>query len=115
LTEGKFSTTGIYFNPNSASIKPESYAVLKEVADVLKENQSMNITIIGHTDADGDDQYNLELSKKRSQSVKHTLANDFGIAEGRMKTDGKGESNPVSDNNTPSGKAANRRVEFIRQ
>lgn len=115
ITEGKFSTTGIYFNTNSANIKPESYGVIKEIADVLKENSTVNILIVGHTDADGDDKYNLDLSKKRAESVKQNLVKEFGIAESRIKTDGKGEAVPVSDNNTTAGKAANRRVDFIKQ
>jgi outer membrane protein OmpA-like peptidoglycan-associated protein len=70
---------------------------------------------VGHTDADGDDKYNFDLSKKRAESVKQNLVKEFGIAESRIKTDGKGEPDPVSNNNTSEGKAANRRVDFIRQ
>lgn len=114
LSEGKFTTTGIYFSTSSATIKPESYAVIKEIAAVLTENNSLNLKIIGHTDDDGDAKYNLELSKKRALAVKQTLVSDFGIEESRIKTDGRGEAVPVSGNQTPAGKAANRRVEFVR-
>src|SRR5690606_40177269 len=61
LTEGRFSTTGIYFNTNSADIKPESYGILKEIADVLAQNPEVKISIIGHTDSDGDEAHNLDL------------------------------------------------------
>ena len=68
----------------------------------------------GHTDADGKDDANLDLSKRRAASVKAALAKEFGIDESRMETDGKGESEPIDKNDTPAGKANNRRVEFIK-
>jgi OmpA-OmpF porin, OOP family len=115
VEEGKFSTTGILFNVNSASIKPESYGVLKEVADVMKKNEGIKVKILGHTDSDGGDAANLELSKKRAAAVAKALADEFGIDAARMATDGKGESVPVGDNKTKEGKGQNRRVEFIKQ
>lgn len=114
LTEGKLITHGITFDSGSDKIKPESYGTLKEIAGVLKENSDLKVKIIGHTDSDGGDAANLELSKKRSAAVKNTLTQEFGIEASRMETDGKGESEPVSENSTPSGKANNRRVEFIK-
>lgn len=114
LDEGKFSTTGILFDVNAATIKPESAGVLKEIGTVLKENEGIKIKIIGHTDSDGSDAANLELSKKRSAAVKAALAADYGIDESRITTDGKGESQPVADNKTKEGKAQNRRVEFVK-
>lgn len=114
ITEGKFSTTGIMFDVNSATIKPESYGVLKDIANVLTENAAVKVKIIGHTDSDGDDSGNLALSKKRSESVKNTLSQDFGIDKARLESDGKGETEPASPNTTPEGKANNRRVEFIK-
>jgi len=114
ITEGKFSTTGILFDVNSATIKPESFGVLKDIANVLTENAAVKVKIIGHTDADGDDGNNLALSKKRSESVKEALSKDFGIDKSRLETDGKGESEPASANTTAEGKANNRRVEFVK-
>ncbi|HYH15478.1 MAG TPA: OmpA family protein [Flavisolibacter sp.] len=114
LTEGKFVTSGIHFDVDSDNIKPDSYGILKEVATVLKENEAVKIKIIGHTDSDGDDAHNTDLSKRRAESVKNALANEFGISSSRMATDGKGESTPVSTNYTPVGKAQNRRVEFTK-
>jgi outer membrane protein OmpA-like peptidoglycan-associated protein len=115
VDEGKFTTTGILFDVNSANIKPESNGVLKDIADVLIKHPDIKVKIIGHTDADGSDQANTDLSRKRAAAVKTALANDFAIAEDRMETDGKGESVPVADNKTKEGKAQNRRVEFIKQ
>ncbi|HLO79649.1 MAG TPA: OmpA family protein [Chitinophagaceae bacterium] len=115
VDEGKFTTTGILFDVNSANIKPESSGVLKDIADVLTKHPDIKVKIIGHTDADGSDQANTELSRKRAAAVKTALAKDFAIPEDRMETDGKGESVPVADNKTKEGKAQNRRVEFIKQ
>jgi OmpA-OmpF porin, OOP family len=114
ITEGKLVTHGIYFDSGSDRIKAESYGTLKEIANVLKENAGVRVKIIGHTDSDGTDVLNLELSRKRSLSVKNTLSSEFGIDASRMDTDGKGESQPMDKNDTSEGKANNRRVEFIK-
>lgn len=114
LTEGKLVTRGILFDVNSDKIKPESYGTLKEIAKVLSDNPDVKVKIIGHTDNDGSDESNLDLSKRRAASVKNSLASEFSIDGARMETDGKGESEPAVDNNTPEGKANNRRVEFIK-
>jgi outer membrane protein OmpA-like peptidoglycan-associated protein len=114
MEEGKFSTTGILFDFQSAVIKPESYAVVKEIAGVLKDNPSAKIKVFGHTSSDGDDKANMELSKKRSAAVKDMLVSEFSIDGGRIETEGKGETEPIGDNKTKEGKAQNRRVEFIK-
>ncbi len=72
------------------------------------------VIIVGHTDSDGDEASNLELSKKRATSVKNALSSDFGIDASRMETDGKGESQPEVPNKDAISKAKNRRVEFIK-
>lgn len=113
LQSGKYVTTGITFGVNSAEIRPESYGVLKAIATNLKAASGVKVTIVGHTDSDGDDAKNLELSKKRAESVKKSLVSDFGIDASLLETDGKGESEPVSPNDTPQNKANNRRVEFV--
>ncbi|HUC81699.1 MAG TPA: OmpA family protein [Flavisolibacter sp.] len=114
IDEGKFSTTGILFDVNAATIKPESNGVLKELGGLLNEHKDVKIKIVGHTDSDGSDAANLELSKKRADAVKAALAKEYSIDESRIQTDGKGESVPVGDNKTKEGKAQNRRVEFIK-
>jgi OmpA-OmpF porin, OOP family len=114
LTTGKFVTYGITFDVNSDKIKPESYGTLKDIANVLKDNAAVKVKIIGHTDADGDAAKNLDLSKRRAQSVKNELNKSFGIDASRMETDGKGKTEPVAPNDTPANKAQNRRVEFIK-
>jgi OOP family OmpA-OmpF porin len=114
LTQNKWVTHGILFDVNSATIKPESYGTLKEMANVLKEIADLKVKIVGHTDADGKDDANLDLSKRRAASVKEALSKEFGIDASRMETDGKGENEPIDNNTTPAGKANNRRVEFIK-
>jgi outer membrane protein OmpA-like peptidoglycan-associated protein len=114
LTQNKWVTHGILFDVNSANIKPESYGTLKEMANVLKENPDLKVKIVGHTDADGNDANNLDLSKRRAASVKAALAKEFSIDVSRMETDGKGESESIDKNDNPAGKANNRRVEFIK-
>ena len=114
ISDGKFSTTGILFDVNSANIKPESYGSLKDIADVLQDNANVRVKIIGHTDSDGDASVNLALSKKRAEAVKSFLTSGFKIDASRMETDGKGASDPVADNKKSEGKAQNRRVEFVK-
>lgn len=114
LEEGKFSTTGILFDFQSAVIKPESYAVVKEIAGVLQQNPSLKIKVLGHTSSDGDDKANMELSEKRAAAVKDLLASEFSIDGARIETEGKGETQPIADNKTKEGKMQNRRVEFIK-
>ena len=114
IEEGRFSTTGILFDFQSAVIKPESYGVVKEIAGVLKENAGLRIKVIGHTSSDGDDKANMELSKKRAAAVQAMLVDEFGLDASRIETEGKGETEPVADNKTKEGKALNRRVEFVK-
>jgi len=78
ITEGRFVTRGILFDVNSDKIKPESAGALKDIANVLKDNASVKVKIVGHTDADGDEKVNLVLSEKRDAAVKAVLINDYG-------------------------------------
>ena len=115
MTEGKIVSYGIYFDVNKDIVKPESYGSLKQIATILSENPDVKIKIVGHTDADGADAANLDLSKRRAAAVKAELVKTFGIDAARMDTDGKGEAQPVAANDSPANKALNRRVEFIKQ
>lgn len=114
MTEGKLVTYGIYFDVNKDVVKPESYGTLKEIAAILNEVPDVKVKIIGHTDADGADAANLDLSQRRAASVKNELAKSFGVNGDRLVTDGMGETQPVAPNDTPANKALNRRVEFIK-
>jgi outer membrane protein OmpA-like peptidoglycan-associated protein len=114
IEEGKFSTTGILFDVQSAVIKPESFGVIKEMATVLKDNPGVKVKVIGHTSNDGDDAANMELSRQRAAAVKDAMVKEFGIDASRIQSEGKGETQPVADNKTKEGKMQNRRVEFIK-
>lgn len=115
LTEGKIVSYGVYFDVNSDKLKSESSGTIMEIGNILKENPTVKIKIVGHTDADGDDKANLDLSKRRATAVKNALVNNLGIDAARIEADGKGESEPVAPNDTATNKALNRRVEFIKR
>lgn len=115
MKEGKLVSYGIYFDVNKDVVKPESYGTLKEIAAVLNEVPSVKVKITGHTDSDGNDAANLDLSKRRAASVKAELIKSFGVNGDRLVTDGAGESLPVTSNDSPANKALNRRVEFVKQ
>jgi uncharacterized protein (TIGR02145 family) len=115
LKNGKIISYGIQFDVNSDKLKPESYSTLKVIADIMKENPDLKILVVGHTDSDGEDALNMDLSKRRAISVKSELTGKFGVEASRLETDGKGESEPIADNNNSVNKAKNRRVEFIDQ
>lgn len=114
LTEGKLVTYGIYFDVNKDVVKPESYGTLNDIAKILNEVPDVKVKIVGHTDADGQDAANLDLSRRRAASVKNELVKTFNVNGDRLLTDGLGEGQPVAPNDTPSNKALNRRVEFIK-
>jgi outer membrane protein OmpA-like peptidoglycan-associated protein len=87
---------------------------LKDIAAVLNEVPDVKVKIFGHTDSDGADDANLDLSKRRAASVKAELAKSFGVNADRLETEGMGEAKPVAPNDTPVNKALNRRVEFVK-
>jgi len=112
--EGRVSTQGIYFATNSDRIRPESTPTLKEIGEMLTAHPALRLSIEGHTDGDGEDTYNQQLSERRAAAVKTYLVETFGIDTGRLETAGHGESKPVGDNATPEGKQQNRRVELVK-
>ena len=114
LAEGRISTNGILFNSGSADILPQSMGIIRQISQVLNQDPSISLNIVGHTDSDGTDASNLALSKSRAESVKKALETVYGISGDRLSTEGKGETEPVADNSTVQGKAQNRRVEFIK-
>ena len=87
----------------------------KQIAEAITSESEKNILIVGHTDSDGSDSYNQDLSERRAASVKKALVDDFGVSAARLTTKGKGETEPVTSNDTAMNKAKNRRTEFIIQ
>lgn len=112
--DGRVATQGILFATNSDRIRPESTPTLEDIATILREHPSLRLAIEGHTDADGADDYNQQLSERRAAAVKSWLVEDAGIDAGRLQTAGFGESRPAADNASPEGKQQNRRVELVR-
>lgn len=110
---GYVALTGILFDTGKATIKPESTPLLNEVASLLKNDKSLKLSIEGHTDNVGDKRANVELSKRRAESVVKYLAGN-GVDGKRLKSDGKGDSVPVADNRSEEGRAKNRRVELVK-
>ncbi|MGF1596656.1 MAG: OmpA family protein [Acidimicrobiales bacterium] len=102
----------IRFAPNSAGIDPASDAVLVQVGELLAQLPDIPFEVVGHTDDAGEEETNLVLSQDRAAAVVTRLA-ELGIDPGRMSSRGEGESNPIADNATADGKAANRRIEFV--
>ncbi|MAE81901.1 MAG: hypothetical protein CMB80_04140 [Flammeovirgaceae bacterium] len=102
--------SGLLFALDSYDLKPETRNNLNELAETLNKYDNTNILIEGHTDATGSDSYNQTLSEQRASSVSSYLANQ-SVSTGRLTTMGYGESQPVADNSTSTGRAQNRRVE----
>jgi len=104
--------SGILFDFDKATLKPNAKDNIAKLATSLQNNPETNILIIGHTDASGADAYNLRLSDRRADAVK-TYAMANGISSARLTTEGRGETEPIADNTTEEGKAQNRRVEVV--
>lgn len=105
---------GIYFSFARADIRPQSKRVLGDIADLLARHPDWSLRIVGHTDAIGADAANLDLSRRRAESVKAALVRRYGIDPKRLSTGGFGASQPKDRNDTPEGRALNRRVELSR-
>lgn len=102
--------SGLMFDVNKSSLRPASQQNLQNLAKILNKYEDTNILLEGHTDATGSDEYNLELSRKRANSVSDFLASNK-VQASRFTIMGYGESQPVADNETDTGRQANRRVE----
>jgi OOP family OmpA-OmpF porin len=104
----------IHFAFNKSKIKRSSYWILNQVVKVLKDYPEITLSIEGHTDSKGSDRYNQKLSTKRAAAVRDYLTKKGGISSRRLTSRGWGESRPIDTNGTDEGRAANRRVEFVR-
>jgi OmpA-OmpF porin, OOP family len=107
--DGCWVLADLNFDTNKADIKPAMMPTLNEALSVLRQNPSLRIEVQGHTDSDGAAAYNQQLSERRAQAVMNYFVQN-GIAATRISAKGYGESSPIADNDTPSGKAQNRRV-----
>ncbi len=114
LAEGKLVSYGIRFETGSDVVQPESAPTLRQIAAYLESKPDVKLKITGHTDNVGSAESNLDLSKRRAASVAKVLSTEFKIAGDRFQTDGKGDTQPLSSNSKPEGRAMNRRVEFAK-
>lgn len=101
----------VFFETGKATLKASSHRSLDEIADVLRNDPSLYVDIAGHTDNVGDDAYNMQLSQERADACRNYLVSK-GISADRITAKGYGETEPIGDNNTATGKAQNRRTEF---
>ncbi len=101
----------VTFATNSADIQPQFYGTLSNLAASLQQYPNSSVYVIGHTDTVGSYDYNLQLSQLRANSVGRYLAN-MGVPYQRIYTAGRSYSEPKASNNTPTGRAINRRVEI---
>ncbi|MCZ2460270.1 MAG: OmpA family protein [Chitinophagales bacterium] len=113
FTEAKIVTHGITFDIDKSNIKPESMGTLNMIVNVLKTNPDLKFEIDGHTDNTGNAAHNLTLSQQRAEAVKTQLVK-MGVDASRLTTKGFGDTKPISDNDSPEGRANNRRVEFVK-
>lgn len=109
---GCWAINSINFDSGKAVIKPQYFNQLDEIASVMNSNPGLRVTIEGHTDSDGDEAYNQKLSEQRAQSVLDYLIK-ADVDQARLRAVGMGESKPIADNKSSSGKAQNRRIEFV--
>jgi outer membrane protein OmpA-like peptidoglycan-associated protein len=111
-TEGlKIMINSIQFEFDKADLLPESFQILDRLITKLDKFPTYRVRIVGHTDSIGTEEYNQGLSERRANSVyKYLVDND--VAKERLVTEGKGETQPIDDNETEAGRARNRRVEF---
>ena len=102
----------VHFDTNKSKILKDSFALLDQVAQVLKDNPKLKVRIEGHTDSKADDNLNLKLSQSRADAVREYLVKKGAIAGARLVAKGYGETMPIASNVSEKGRAANRRVEF---
>ncbi len=106
--------SNVTFDTDQAEVKPQFYETLNSVAIVLQEYNQTLVDVIGHTDSDGSDDYNYDLSRRRAGSVSQYMVSQQNDPN-RFSVEGRGEQQPIASNNTASGKSQNRRVEITIQ
>jgi OOP family OmpA-OmpF porin len=114
-SDGHVALYGILFDTDKTDIKPESAATIAEIAKFLKQDASVKLYVVGHTDNVGIYDYNMGLSQRRAAAVVAELTAKHGIPAARLKPAGSGPLSPVAPNETEDGRAKNRRVELVKQ
>jgi outer membrane protein OmpA-like peptidoglycan-associated protein len=114
-SSGRYVTHGILFDTDSDRLRPESAAAIQAIAKALEAAPALKLLIEGHTDSAGTAAHNLDLSARRADAVKAVLVSQFKVDGSRLATAGLGATKPIDSNDTPQGRAQNRRVELVRQ
>jgi OOP family OmpA-OmpF porin len=114
-TTGHSAVYGIYFDTGKSDLKPESEHAIGEITKLLKNDISLKVYVVGHTDDVGGLEANMKLSQDRADAVVQALLRNGGIAATRLKAYGNGPFAPVASNDTEEGRAKNRRVELVKQ
>jgi OmpA-OmpF porin, OOP family len=112
---GHVSVYGIFFDSGKAVIKPESDSAIVQISKLLKNNETLKLYVVGHTDNVGNIEANMKLSKDRADAVVNVLLTKYGILSARLKSYGVASLVPVASNDNEEGKAKNRRVELVKQ
>ncbi len=115
LSDGHMAVYGIYFDTGKSEIKPESAETLKEITTFIKKNPGLQFYIVGHTDNVGKFSDNIELSRKRAESVVNELIKTYKVSSANLQAEGVGPLTPVATNDTIEGKEQNRRVELVKK
>jgi len=112
---GHIAIYGVYFDTDSAEIKPESSPTLDEISRLLQNRPDLDLLVVGHTDNSGTYDHNMDLSRRRAEAVARALTDEYGIPESRLRAPGVGYLSPVASNDTEPGRGMNRRVELVKQ
>jgi outer membrane protein OmpA-like peptidoglycan-associated protein len=114
-SEGKIALYGLQFATDSAALRPDSDATLKQMSELLHQQPKLKVYIVGHTDNSGLREHNVALSQQRAESVVEALTSRFGIASDRLIARGLASYSPVANNHNDADRAKNRRVEMVEQ
>ena len=113
--DGRIALYGIYFDTNKSALRAESKPTLEQIAQLLKRQPKLALSVVGHTDNVGGAEANLKLSTRRADAVVAALVEDYGIDEARLQASGAGLTKPVASNDDDAGRAKNRRVELVKR
>jgi outer membrane protein OmpA-like peptidoglycan-associated protein len=106
-----FKFQSVYFEPKEWKLEDRYHNYLKKIINVVNGHTDLRLKVIGHTDWNGTDEYNEDLSKKRAEVIIHFLQQN-GLSRDRIEYEFRGEKNPIDNNKTPEGRKKNRRVDF---
>ena len=111
--DGRVVLNGLFFDVGEDSLLPTSKKSMNKIAEFLKKDPRQKYYVVGHTDSDGTHELNMNLSRRRAETVVHALQDQFGISTDQLFPIGNGATSPIVANHGESAKAKNRRVELV--